>query len=878
MLDPPKQKMNAVRRIMNNEERKRASSVAPSASPAPATQANASSNNSNKPTCRNCKSTDIENGICQDCGLVISENDIVAEIMFGESSNGAAIVQGSFVGAGQGGVRPSGAGLSFRRVPGEGLKEAREQAEREARNLMNQMVYQLHVPQEIAETALDIYKQAVNTNFTRGRKKPNVASVCMYTACRIKNQHQIMLIDLADIVKVDVFLLGRNYKELLRRLPHFSHGYNPVTIEDLIWRFASKLEFLSDTKLIAYAAIRIARRMIKDNISIGRRPAGVSGAALIMAARAHNYRRTVREVVYIAKVTMATLQERMAEFAVLPAANLTIKDFLSESENLQPAASHDPPSVYKQTKEWLEQHPKRAKKRKAASDNTADVHDSDEQNPSKRQTTSSDDEEPQESDEQHPSKRQRTCSDAETQAPGAEASFAPNVDKDGFVIPPTPNGQPKDQTKQKPKDLLTAHEKSLLLGGLGTLDDGMEVEALAREFAEDEEVIEEYDATSEMAMARQQGIELPLPVKIKPREPPAAVANDTPASDEHTKEGSQKKDKQPKPQLVIDEAWLADEESLEDEVENIMNDPANAKVVKDVLRETQQLAQEVGIQLPEETSAAEDPVEEAPAEEITGIEGPVERASAVGASQPSEAPSNGPLAEETSATSSTAATPSPLSVALDPLLDPIVREDEFADDPEVMYCQLSEEDREIKTRIWFNQNKDYLRKQQQKLFEQKMAKNKPKKKSSGKKARIGEGQAGPADTPEEATANMLQARALAVSRKIDYGAMGNLFTINPDAPGSAGTQSGIASAAGSDDGEGGDDAEMTDVPDQAAPSAPTAAAKDDAVADADMEEDQEGDYHQEEGDYHHTEEDYGQEYAEQPDYDEEEGGGGYNPW
>ena len=56
--------------------------------------------------CTDCGGTIIEydqaagNGFCVQCGTVVEENTIVNEVAFGEASNGAAIVQGSFVGQG----------------------------------------------------------------------------------------------------------------------------------------------------------------------------------------------------------------------------------------------------------------------------------------------------------------------------------------------------------------------------------------------------------------------------------------------------------------------------------------------------------------------------------------------------------------------------------------------------------------------------------------------------------------------------------------------------------------------------------------------------------------------------------------------------------
>ncbi|KAK4663285.1 transcription factor TFIIIB subunit brf1 [Podospora pseudopauciseta] len=832
---PPKPKnkrSNRVGRIMDNTDRRRQLSVAPSPSPVPAAaQAKGSSGSSEK--CRNCGSTDIQEGACADCGLVLREHDIVAEITFGETSNGAATVQGSYLGATQGGVRPTGMGLSFRRVPGAGLKEARERAERETRDLCSQMVHQLSVPLDVADTAMDIYREAVRASYVKGRRKHNVAAVCMYAACRLANQKQIMLLDLADIVKTDVFLLGRNYKELMRRLPTFDTGYDPLTLENLIFRFAAKLEFLHDTNKVANSALRIAHRMVKDNISIGRRPAGISGAAIIMAARAHNFRRTVREVVYVAKVTMATLQERMSEFAAVPAASLSIKQFM-QGDEMHPEASHDPPVVYKQSREWLEKHPKRARKRKA-SDNSP--------------------EDPQESDQQSAPKCRRTSADADTPDSEAEEASAPHVDSDGFVIPPNPNEQPKK------KQLLTDHEGALLIGGLGAPEDGLEeeeVEALHREFYEDENPnSHEYDASSEMAMAQQQGIAIPgMKVTIKPRAGSTPAANGAPISDENATKGVQERPaqgKRAKPTLAID--FDSQDDNIEADMEGLIEDPAIARVVEEVTRLEQQLEKQPAIQvskaiLDEETPAAETSTQEAPA---------------VVNEQPGEAPLNTPSNEEAEASTSPAASASN-SLAADPLLDPIIREDEFEDDPEVMFCRLSEEDSKVKSQIWYNQNKDWLRQLQQKTFEAKIARNKPKKKSQGKKARIGEGQSGPAASASEAMSQMLANRALVISTKLNYGNMDTLFSLNQGGPGSAGTQSGMPSAAASNNGAG-DDEEMPDDP---AP-AQTAGDEDHDTAAAYEEEGVEEDYQ------HHEEETYEQE-DDEGDYDQGGHGPGFNPW
>ncbi|KAL1837819.1 hypothetical protein VTK73DRAFT_4538 [Phialemonium thermophilum] len=192
---------------------------------------------------------------------------------------------------------------------------------------MQQYVQRLNLSPALVDSGFRLYRMAAMNNFVQGRRIANVVAMCLYAACRKEQNCKIMLIDLADICRENVFKLGRNYKAFIAKFPEVKEGPNPVILEDLIWRFASKLEFYGDTNKVALSAVRIAHRMQKDNMTHGRRPAGICGAALIMAARAHSYRRTVREVVYIAKVTTHTLQVRMDEFANVPSAQMTIDEF-----------------------------------------------------------------------------------------------------------------------------------------------------------------------------------------------------------------------------------------------------------------------------------------------------------------------------------------------------------------------------------------------------------------------------------------------------------------------------------------------------------------------------------------------------------------------
>jgi transcription factor IIIB subunit 2 len=98
----------------------------------------------------------------------------------------------------------------------------------------------------------------------------------------------------------------------------------------------------------------------------GRRPAGICGACLLLAARMNNFRRSVEEIVQVVKIADTTLKKRLDEFRKTPSGKLTLADFrrvwLDEEQ--------DPPAFTKgNEKEERERQKKlRGKKRKRERD------------------------------------------------------------------------------------------------------------------------------------------------------------------------------------------------------------------------------------------------------------------------------------------------------------------------------------------------------------------------------------------------------------------------------------------------------------------------------------------------------------------------------
>jgi transcription factor IIIB subunit 2 len=94
-------------------------------------------NNTSRPAKRLCPNKECyapninEEGTCTNCGTIVNDSNIVSEISFGENSQGAAVVQGSYVGEGQGAARSQGPG--FRGAGAAGVGESRLATQREGK-------------------------------------------------------------------------------------------------------------------------------------------------------------------------------------------------------------------------------------------------------------------------------------------------------------------------------------------------------------------------------------------------------------------------------------------------------------------------------------------------------------------------------------------------------------------------------------------------------------------------------------------------------------------------------------------------------------------------------------------------------------------------
>ncbi|XP_048217870.1 transcription factor IIIB 90 kDa subunit isoform X2 [Perognathus longimembris pacificus] len=276
--------------------------------------------------CRGCGGTDIEldaargDAVCTGCGSVLEDNIIVSEVQFVENSGGGSSAVGQFVSLDGAGKTPT-LGGGFHVNLG---KESRAQTLQNGRRHIHHLGSQLQLNQHCLDTAFNFFKMAVSKHLTRGRKMAHVIAACLYLVCRTEGTPH-MLLDLSDLLQVNVYVLGKTFLLLARELCINAPAIDPCLY---IPRFAHLLEFGEKNHEVSMTALRLLQRMKRDWMHTGRRPSGLCGAALLVAARMHDFRRTVKEVISVVKVCESTLRKRLTEFEDTPTSQLTIDEFM----------------------------------------------------------------------------------------------------------------------------------------------------------------------------------------------------------------------------------------------------------------------------------------------------------------------------------------------------------------------------------------------------------------------------------------------------------------------------------------------------------------------------------------------------------------------
>jgi len=89
----------------------------------------------------------------------------------------------------------------------------------------------------------------------------------------------------------------------------------------------NKLAFGEKNTHVIATTLKILKSMKRDWMIYGRRPSGLCGAAILISARCHGFKRTTQQIIKVVHVCDETIRRRLEEFSLTESAKLTKEEF-----------------------------------------------------------------------------------------------------------------------------------------------------------------------------------------------------------------------------------------------------------------------------------------------------------------------------------------------------------------------------------------------------------------------------------------------------------------------------------------------------------------------------------------------------------------------
>jgi len=160
-----------------------------------------------------------------------------------------------------------------------------------------------YIPGPVKERAAVIYRKALDKGLVRGRSIAAIAAAALYAACRITETPR-NLREIAESSLVNKKDVARCYRLLLRELSVQMPISDPLTYISKIGENAS---ISGQTQGLAVKVLHEARQ---KRVAAGKDPMGLAAAALYIATKLNDEKKTQKEIAEAAGVTEVTVRNR----------------------------------------------------------------------------------------------------------------------------------------------------------------------------------------------------------------------------------------------------------------------------------------------------------------------------------------------------------------------------------------------------------------------------------------------------------------------------------------------------------------------------------------------------------------------------------------
>lgn len=283
---------------------------------------------------RNVSGTRIDEGqlCCEYCGKVLEECFLSNEPTFQKGAAGQSKFSGNLI-----------------RAVNEMADSRQRTTDRATENIRNLCRNLGMDDYSVADAAVKFYIIGLEKNFTRGRRSELVQAACLYLAFR-DNDKPYLLIDFSNAIRTNVYALGSVFLQLLKVLRLEEHPIARKLVDPSLFIFKFTHTLLKQRNVaVSESALNILSDMKRNWMQTGRKPSGLCGAALYMAALANGFPCSKSDVLRVVHVCEATLTKRLIEFENTESSSLTIDELnamAKEHENRPIKIPNGEPTKY----------------------------------------------------------------------------------------------------------------------------------------------------------------------------------------------------------------------------------------------------------------------------------------------------------------------------------------------------------------------------------------------------------------------------------------------------------------------------------------------------------------------------------------------------
>ncbi|PSP86213.1 transcription initiation factor IIB 2 [Halobacteriales archaeon QS_1_68_17] len=185
-------------------------------------------------------------------------------------------------------------------------RDSKERNLKQALGEIDRMASALGLPENVRETASVIYRRALDENLLPGRSIEGVSTSAVYAAARQAGVPR-SLDEIAEVSRVEKSEIARTYRYVVREL---GLEVKPADPESYVPRFASDLGLSEEAQ---HRARKLLQNAKEQGVHSGKSPVGLAAAAVYAAALLTNEKTTQAAVSEVADISEVTIRNRYHE-------------------------------------------------------------------------------------------------------------------------------------------------------------------------------------------------------------------------------------------------------------------------------------------------------------------------------------------------------------------------------------------------------------------------------------------------------------------------------------------------------------------------------------------------------------------------------------